>query len=98
MLAYVDSYKAWAYTNICHVAHNLDAVDTAAYLRNSFKNGTDLLGERYAYDFVGVDPGSRSIRFYRPSPLCYLIFGVRLQDCFGWGKPILSATALLSGV
>jgi hypothetical protein len=55
-------------------------------------HGTDLLGERYAYDFVGLDPGSRSMRFYRPSPLRYLTFGVRLQDCFGWGRPILSAT------
>jgi murein DD-endopeptidase MepM/ murein hydrolase activator NlpD len=32
------------------------------------------------------------MRFYRPSPLRYLTFGVRLQDCFGWGRPILSAT------
>ena len=55
-------------------------------------HGTDLFGERYAYDFVGIDPGSRSMRFYRPSLLRYLIFGVRLQDCFGWGQPIFSAT------
>jgi hypothetical protein len=56
-------------------------------------HGTDLLGVRYAYDFVGMDPGSRSIRFYRPSLLHYLILGVRLQDCFGWGPPIFSATS-----
>jgi hypothetical protein len=56
-------------------------------------HGTDLFGERYAYDFVGIDPGSRSRRFYRPGPLHYLILGVRLQDCFGWGRPIFSATA-----
>lgn len=56
-------------------------------------HGTDLFGERYAYDFVGIDPKSRSMRFYRPSPLYYLIFGVRLRDCFGWGRPIFSATA-----
>jgi hypothetical protein len=56
-------------------------------------HGTDLLGVRYAYDFVGMDPGSRSIRFYRPSLLHYLILGVRLQDCFGWGQPIFSATS-----
>jgi hypothetical protein len=56
-------------------------------------HGTDLFGERYAYDFVGVDPNSRSRRFYRPGPLQYLIFGVRLQDCYGWGRPILSASA-----
>jgi murein DD-endopeptidase MepM/ murein hydrolase activator NlpD len=55
-------------------------------------HGTDALGERYAYDFVGIDPSSRSRRFYRPSPLRYLLRGVRLQDCFGWGQPIFSAT------
>jgi len=32
------------------------------------------------------------MRFYRPHPLHYLILGVRLQDCFGWGQPIFSAT------
>jgi len=55
-------------------------------------HGTDLFGERFAYDFVGVDQKSRSTRFYRPNPLHYLILGVRLQDCFGWGQPIFSAT------
>ena len=52
-----------------------------------------MLGQRYAYDFVRLGPGSSGRRFYRPSPLHYLIFGVRLQDCFGWGQPIYSATA-----
>ena len=56
-------------------------------------HGTDLFGERYAYDFVGIQPNSRSLRFYRPGPLHYLMLGVRLHDCFGWGQPICSATA-----
>ena len=56
-------------------------------------HGTDMLGQRYAYDFVRLGPGSTGMRFYRPSPLQYLVFGVRLQDCFGWGQPIFSATA-----
>lgn len=56
-------------------------------------HGTDLLGARYAYDFVGIDPKSRSLHFYGPSPVKYLIFGVRLQDFFGWGQPIFSSTA-----
>jgi hypothetical protein len=55
-------------------------------------HGTDLFGERYAYDFVGINPKSRSKCFYRPSLLHYLILGVRLQDTFGWGQPIFSAT------
>lgn len=56
-------------------------------------HGTDILGQRYAYDFVGIDPQSRATRFYRPGPLHYLTLGVRLQDCFGWGRPIYSAAA-----
>jgi murein DD-endopeptidase MepM/ murein hydrolase activator NlpD len=52
-----------------------------------------MLGARYAYDFVGIDPNSRSKRFYRPGLLHYLIFGVRLQDCFGWGQPIFAVNA-----
>jgi hypothetical protein len=55
-------------------------------------HGTDMLGQRYAYDFVGIDPQSAGMRFYRPSPLHYLVIGVRLQDCFGWGQPIFSTT------
>jgi hypothetical protein len=56
-------------------------------------HGTDLLGARYAYDFVGIDPESHSMRFFRSSSLQYLSFGARLQDFFGWGQPIFSATA-----
>jgi hypothetical protein len=56
-------------------------------------HGTDILGQRYAYDFVGIDPQSKGRRFYRPSPFHYLVLGIRLQDCFGWGRPIFSATS-----
>jgi len=53
-------------------------------------HGTDVLGQRYAYDFVRTDPASRAMRFYKHSPLHYLVLGVRLQDCFGWEQPIYS--------
>lgn len=56
-------------------------------------HGTDLLGASYAYDFVGLDPGSQRMRFYRPGLLHYLTLGVRLQDWFGWGRPIFSVSA-----
>jgi hypothetical protein len=56
-------------------------------------HGTDALGQRYAYDFVGVDPQASGRRFYRSSPLRYLLLGAPLQDCYGWGRPIFSATA-----
>lgn len=55
-------------------------------------HGTDVLGQRYAFDFVGTDPQGHDFRFYRRSPLHYLLFGVRLEECFGWGRPIYSAT------
>lgn len=56
-------------------------------------HGTDMLGQRYAYDFVGIDPHTEGTRFYRSNPLRYLILGVQLKDCFGWGQPIFSSTA-----
>jgi hypothetical protein len=56
-------------------------------------HGSDLLGERYAYDFVRTAAETEPPRFYRPSPLHYLLVGVRLQDCYGWGQPIYAAAA-----
>ena len=56
-------------------------------------HGTDMFGETYAYDFVRTGPRSGQMRFYRPNPLHYLVLGVRLEDCFGWGQPIFSSTA-----
>ena len=56
-------------------------------------HGTDLFGARYAYDFVGIDPDSRENRYFRPGSLRYLLFGVQLQDFFGWGRPIFAAAA-----
>ena len=53
-------------------------------------HGTDMLGQRYAYDFVRTDPPVGGMRFHNHSTLRYLILGVRLQDCFGWGQPIHS--------
>ena len=53
-------------------------------------HGTDILGETYAYDFVRTNRGTRGTRFYRASPLRYLLLGVRLQECYGWGQPIYS--------
>lgn len=56
-------------------------------------HGTDRFGETYAYDFVGVDPDSRKMRYYKPSLLQYALFGIRLQDYYGWGRPIYASTA-----
>ena len=54
-------------------------------------HGTNELGVIYAYDFIGLDPESRALRYFRPGALRYLLFGARLQDFFGWGRPIFAA-------
>lgn len=56
-------------------------------------HGTDLLGQRYAYDFVRTAQASRAVRLSRHSVLRYLTTGIPLRDCFGWGAPILAATS-----
>lgn len=56
-------------------------------------HGTDLFGVTFAYDFVRLGPGPRGSRFYKSGPLRYLIFGVPLQACYGWGQPIFCSAA-----
>lgn len=56
-------------------------------------HGTDALGQTYAFDFVGVEPGTTKTSFYKTSSLHYFIRGVRLSECYGWGQPIYAASA-----
>ena len=56
-------------------------------------HGTDMLGQRYAYDLVRVDPACKGMRFYKSGGAHYLLRGVRLEECFGWGEPIYSPVA-----
>lgn len=55
-------------------------------------HGTDVLGERYAYDFMGLAPDLTKMKYFRQSVLCYFLLGARLSDYYGWGQPIYSAT------
>lgn len=55
-------------------------------------HGTDVLGERYAYDFMGLAPDLTKMKCFRQSVLCYFLLGARLSDYYGWGQPIYSAT------
>jgi hypothetical protein len=50
-------------------------------------HGTDLLGQRYAYDFVKVDerPGAR---FHRAGMLRTNLIGVAAQECYAWGATV----------
>ena len=50
-------------------------------------HGTDMLGQRYAYDLIRFDP-RRGSRYYPTSTTRMLLFGVPTRDCHGWGEPI----------
>ena len=53
-------------------------------------HGTDLFGQRYAYDLVRTDHRSG----FHPHPagtLRWLLVGGRTRDCYGWGQPVHAA-------
>jgi hypothetical protein len=50
-------------------------------------HGTDMLGQRYAYDFVKVD--GRSISSVSPKSMLHsLVLGVPTRECHAWGQEI----------
>ncbi|MEQ8174599.1 MAG: M23 family metallopeptidase [Syntrophomonadaceae bacterium] len=51
-------------------------------------HGTDLLGERYAFDFLKVDWARTGKPFYQINLPQYLFSGVSLNQCYGWGQEI----------
>jgi murein DD-endopeptidase MepM/ murein hydrolase activator NlpD len=53
-------------------------------------HGTDLLGQRYAYDLVRTDhrPG---FHLHPAGTLRFLLIGGRTRDCYGWGQPVHAA-------
>jgi len=53
-------------------------------------HGTDDFGQTYAYDFIGVDPGQKSLKFLKKGNLDYLLGRVRLNDFYGWGNSIFA--------
>ena len=50
-------------------------------------HGTDMLGQRFAYDLLQVD-SRRGIHDYPAGTLRRLIVGVRARDCYAWGAEI----------
>jgi len=50
-------------------------------------HGTDLLGQRYAYDFLRVDERSGA-RFHRAGMLRTNLIGITAQDCYAWGATV----------
>jgi murein DD-endopeptidase MepM/ murein hydrolase activator NlpD len=51
-------------------------------------HGTDQFGQRYAYDFMRIDREQEGWKFCHPSLLRYTLFGVKLNNCYGWSEPI----------
>jgi hypothetical protein len=53
-------------------------------------HGTDLLGQRYAYDLVRADhrPG---LHLHPAGTLRSYLIGGRTRDCYGWGQPVHAA-------
>jgi hypothetical protein len=50
-------------------------------------HGTDMLGQRFAYDFLVTDD-RRGGHYHRASWLRTLLIGVPTQECFAWGAPV----------
>jgi hypothetical protein len=50
-------------------------------------HGTDMLGQRFAYDLLQVD-FRRSLRDHPAGILRRLIVGIRTRDCYAWGAEI----------
>ncbi len=50
-------------------------------------HGTDMLGERFAYDFLMAD-GRRGVHYHRAGWLRTLLTGVPTRECYAWGAPI----------
>lgn len=61
---------------------------TPAYRISS--HGTDMLGQRYAYDLVRIDrrPG---FHLHPAATVRWLLIGGRTRDCYGWGQPVHAA-------
>ena len=53
-------------------------------------HGTDVLGQRYAYDLVRADhrPG---LHLHPAGTLRSYLIGGRTRDCYGWGQPVHAA-------
>jgi hypothetical protein len=53
-------------------------------------HGTDMFGQRYAYDIIRTD--RRSGLHIHPGPrLRTYLLGVPVRECYGWGQPVHAA-------
>lgn len=61
------------------------AVTTPAHRIPS--HGTDMLGQRYAYDFVKVDR-RKGVNVHPVAPLRGILLGGATKDAYAWGEPV----------
>jgi hypothetical protein len=50
-------------------------------------HGTDMLGQRFAYDFLQVD-ARKGLHVSPARTLRGVLIGERTRDCYAWGAPI----------
>ena len=50
-------------------------------------HGTDMLGQRYAFDFLRVD-GRKRLHWHRAGWLRTLLLGVPTRECYAWSAPV----------
>jgi murein DD-endopeptidase MepM/ murein hydrolase activator NlpD len=50
-------------------------------------HGTDMLGQRYAFDLIRLDRANGS-RYHPAGTFRTLLLGVPTHECHGWGEPI----------
>jgi hypothetical protein len=53
-------------------------------------HGTDMLGQRYAFDFVRIDK-RKGLHLHPAGTVRSYVFGGRTRDCYGWGQPVYAA-------
>jgi Peptidase family M23 len=53
-------------------------------------HGTDMLGQRYAFDFVRIDQ-RKGFHLHPAGTLRSWVIGGRTRDCYGWGRPVHAA-------
>jgi hypothetical protein len=53
-------------------------------------HGTDMFGQRYAYDLVRTDHRA-GFGLHPAGTLRWVLLGGRTRDCYGWGQPVHAA-------
>lgn len=51
-------------------------------------HGTDMLGQRYAFDFFRADPRREALRYHPASTARTILLGVPTRECLAWGQPV----------